>query len=132
MSNLRDKIREKRDTREAIVHVPEWDCDILVRGLKARERDNFEDSLISDDGKGNRRVDRDNARARLAIETCYEPETKERLFQPGDEAWLGEKTASAIERLFDTAQKLSGMTDGDIDELVKNSEATPADSSSTG
>jgi hypothetical protein len=40
---------------------------------------------------------------------------------------LGGKSATALNKLFEVCCKLSGITETDVDELEKNSEATPQD-----
>jgi hypothetical protein len=105
---------------------------VLVRGLTARQRDEFESSILREGSKGRSEIVRENIRAKLVVQTCFDPETKEKLFSPDDAGALGDKSAAALDKLFSAAQRLSGITGEDVDELAKNSEATPADSSSTG
>ena len=42
------------------------------------------------------------------------------MFTDDDVGQLGAVRADVIERLFDVAMRLSGMTPGDVDELAKN------------
>jgi hypothetical protein len=40
---------------------------------------------------------------------------------------LGRKSAAPIERIFDVARKLSGMSDEDIEKLTENFGSDPSD-----
>jgi hypothetical protein len=42
---------------------------------------------------------------------------------------LGKKSAAALNRVFEVAQRLSGITDDDVEELAKNSVGGPSDGS---
>jgi flavoprotein len=53
------------------------------------------------------------------------------LFSDSDVAALGSKSSRSVQRVFNVAQKLSGLSDEDIDELAKNSESDPDDSSTS-
>jgi hypothetical protein len=94
------------------VDVPEWGGQVAVRGLTARERDMFEASIGSS-------VNLDNLRARLVVLTLCD-ENGERLLQDKDATALGKKNAQVVDRLFEVARKMSGMTDADVKELEGN------------
>jgi hypothetical protein len=108
------------DLPRETVSVPEWGGDVLVQGLTAKERDDFEISLSV--GKGKDRQDNfRNLRARLVARAVVD-ESGARLFGDADIAALGSKSASVLQRLFEVAQRLSGFTSADVDELTKNSD----------
>lgn len=114
-------------------YVPEWDrrqpdgtlqrAKVRVRSLTGKERDEFEGESITRRG---RRVDVNmaNMRARL-VSRCTIDSSGARLFSDRDIVMLGQKNASAIDRIFSVAQELSGLTDREIDELVGNSASGP-------
>ena len=101
------------------VEVPEWGGVVRVRGLTASQRDKFEaDSL---QGKGrNTSVNLHNLRARL-VATCLVGESGAPVFAERDIYELGQKSASAIDRIYDVATRLSGIGENDVEELTKNS-----------
>lgn len=120
--SLRDLILNYDDAQHEIVKVPEWgDLEIKVIGLSGAQRDSFENSLIKGIGKKAKSNTR-NMRARLVALTACDPETGKKIFDPADVAQLGKKSAAALDLLFATAQKLSGISDEDVEELEKNSE----------
>jgi hypothetical protein len=113
---------------EQVVLVPEWGGEVLVRGLTGKQRDAFEKSLIVGKGKS-REVNIENARAKLLAFCIIDPETKKPLFSHGEIEALGNKSGKALNRVYDVATELSGIGEEEIEELTKNSEGTPEDTS---
>ena len=101
------------------VDVPELGGFIYIRAMSGVERDAWEKSLIT--GRGKRRdVDTTNVRAKLVARTATD-EKGQRLFDDGDAAALGNLRVDALTKLFAVAQRLSGVTDEDVEELGKHS-----------
>lgn len=100
------------------VNVPEWGGSVLVRGLTARERDQFEDTVVENPGK-NASINGDNIRSKLCV-LCIVDEDGDRLFDDKDVAALGNKSAAALQRVFEVAQRLARFTNKDVEELAKN------------
>lgn len=110
--NLREKIKNANDIQEEIVDVPEWDVKILVRSLTGKERAELLNVCMTPGGQ----VDFKKLYPMLLIATCYDPETKEKIFEPADKDWLNMKSGAVIEKIASVATKLSGLG---TDELVK-------------
>lgn len=110
----RDAILGVQDLKTERVPVPEWGGDIYVRGMSGAERDAFEQSLMVGD-----KFTPDNVRARLAAR-CICDEKGERLFSDADIVVLGAKNAAALDRVYDVAQRLSGIGKKDLDAAIKN------------
>lgn len=129
MTNLltRDAILGASDIKTEDVHVPEWGGTVRVKGLTAAQRDAFEGSSMTGKGK-NTDVNFANIRARLAS-LCIVDESGATIFTSGDVYKLGEKSASALDRVFDVCSRLSGIGEQDIEELSKNSEADQSEGS---
>ncbi len=125
----RDQILAAEDLKRETIDVPEWGGDVIVRSLTGAERDAFEDSVVRQRGK-TRELNLRNARARLVSLSLID-ESGTRLFSDGDVEALGRKSAAALDRVFAAAQRLSGLTENDIDELAKNSESGQSDSSTS-
>lgn len=101
------------------VEVPEWGGSVLVRGMTGTERDLFETEIVLlRDGKKAELV-RENIRAKL-VARCIVDDEGERVFEDADIQALGKKSASALDRIFSVAQRLSGITKEDAEELAKN------------
>lgn len=109
----REMILEADDLGHADVAVPEWGGVVRIRALSGTERDRFEASIA---GNG-KRIRLDNVRAKL-VQACAVDGEGNALFGTADVAALGRKSAAALNRVFEAAQKLSGLTDEDVDELV--------------
>lgn len=123
----RDEILGANDFRIEEVNVPEWGGIVKVKSLSAAERDEFEISIgaLEDEKKRDFR----NLRAKLVALSVVGEDGK-RLFMLEDVIKLGDKNARALDRVFAVAQRLSGLTKKDIDELTKNSGGQSGDSSS--
>jgi hypothetical protein len=119
-----DAILRTNDTREEDVYVPEWKTHVRIRGLTGAQRDAYEASITV--GKGpNQTINARNARAKLIVFCAIRPDG-EPLFRMDQLAALGAKSGSAIQRLFDVARKLSGLSNEDFDELTEGAPDAPA------
>lgn len=124
----RDAIFEADDRPTEDVEVPEWGGSVRLRCLSGRERDKFEASMVKMKKGGKQEDNFENLRARL-VALCIVDENNVRLFQSsGDVIKLGEKSAAALSRVFEAAQKLNGMTSADVEELTEDFEEAPDES----
>lgn len=112
------------------VNVPELGGFVIVQGMSGAQRDAWERSLVVMRRGQRRDINVENIRARLAVR-CLIDEDGRRLFDDTDAGALGNLRADVLQRIFETAQKLSGVSDGDIDELKKSSETAAGSDSVT-
>lgn len=125
----KDDVWQADDSKFEDVPVPEWGGEIRLRGLSGFERDQFEaKSMIK--VKGNKEVNHRNLRARL-VAACAVNEDGSLMFDTGDVLHLGQKSAVALERLFDVARRLSGMTTADVKEMEEDLDSDQSDSSTS-
>ncbi len=97
------------------IHIPEWHTDVYVRILSGIERDTWELRLrdaVSGKGKA-------NLRAALAV-MCLCDESGKRLFKDSDAEALGEKSAVALDRVFDVAKRLNALDEKDVEKIEGN------------
>lgn len=127
MTLTRDQIMSIDDLPTETVEVPEWGGSVIVRGLTAAERDDYELSSVQQRGK-DRVVNLANLRARLVARSVVN-EAGQRLFSDEDAELLGRKSGRAIERIFPTAQRLSGLSKKAVEEIAGNSGSEAADAS---
>lgn len=120
----RDAILGARDLPTEDVEVPEWGGTVRVRGLTGTERDAFEQSIARRKGK-NVELNLRNVRAKLVALSVVD-EQGNRIFSEADVDALGQKSAAALDRIFRVAQRLSGLTDEDVEELTGNSLSIPS------
>lgn len=114
----RDQILDAKDITYEDVEVPEWGGTVRVQALSGAARDQFEAALVAGKGK-NRSVKLDNVRAKMVAASIVDADGK-RLFTDADVRKLGEKSAAALQRVYTVAQRLSGLTDDDAEELAGN------------
>ena len=122
-------ILDVQDIETEKVDVPEWGGHVFVKGMTGMERDTFEASIVQQRGK-DARVNMVNIRAKLAAQTICDEEGV-RLFNDKDIHALGKKSANALQRVFDVAQKLSGITGDDVEELAAELEENPSEGSAS-
>lgn len=118
MALSRDAILQANDLPRETVPVPEWGGDVIVRGLTGTERDAYEAETFRLNGTAVT-TDLTNMRARLVARTLID-EQGNRLFNDGEVMLLGRKSAVALQRVFEAAQRLSGLTASDVEELRGN------------
>lgn len=114
----RNDVMTADDLPRERVEVPEWGGAVDMRTLTSAERDAFEVRMLrdSDDDPESRL---ENLRARL-VAACAVDEDGHCLFSEDDVEALGGKSARAMDRLFDVAQRMNGMGPDAIEDLTKN------------
>ena len=113
------EILAQDDLKYEDVQVPEWGgAWVRVRGMSASQRDEFEASTVQRNDKSVT-TNLQNIRARLCI-MCLVDENGEQLFQHEDTFPLGAKSAAALDRIFQVAQRLNGLREEDVNELAAN------------
>jgi hypothetical protein len=123
--SLREKILAKQDIQEQIVEVSEWEVSILVRGLTGRQRAKLLTEAVDEKGK----PDLQKIYPELVILSSYDPETKEKVFQPTDRDAVVEKSGAALEKIAQVAMKISGLSPETAREAEKNLKETPSEDS---
>lgn len=116
------------DIKIELVNVPEWGGAVYVRGLSGQERDEYEKSMLKIQGT-KRELALRNVRAGLCARSICNVKG-ERLFSDNEITELGKKSSIALDRVWEVAQRLSGLSEEDVEELVKNSETTQSNGSS--
>jgi hypothetical protein len=116
----REAILNAPDIQVEDVDVPEWGGKVRVRGLTGAERDAFEQSIMEQRGR-DMSLNLRNIRAKLVALSVVD-EQNNRIFSDADVKALGQKSAVALQRVFEVAQRLSGLRNEDVEELAKNSE----------
>lgn len=139
----RQQIADADDITEEDVPVPEWGGKVRVRGLTGEQRDEFEGSIIVEKrdpdrkGKTKSSVEHRRLRAKLVVKSVVHPpdspQAGQPMFDETDIGWIAAKSAAALDRVFSTAQRLSGMSDEDVDDLLAGFEkaGTGTDDGST-
>ena len=133
-SLTRADILGANDITKEKVECPEWGGYVYVKALSAAERDAWENSMFEIKQKHGQAPEmipkRENTRARFCAISMVD-ESGTLLFSPADVLALGAKSARALDRVFAVAQRLSGLSNDDMDILEKNLSTTQADTSTT-
>ena len=109
------------------VDVPEWGGKIILRGITATERDDYEQAMVDMSPNGAKRK-LHNVRASLVVR-CIVDEQGEREFADSDAEVLGAKDAAIIDRLWDVCRRLCGMSTEDEVKLAQGFDRAQADTS---
>ncbi|MET9086168.1 phage tail assembly chaperone [Streptomyces sp. NPDC004237] len=130
MALNRDSILKASDIKTETVPVPEWDGDVILRGLTGEELDAYQASRRQVRNAGTKQQElvliQDNARASLLVK-CIIDESGERVFTDQDAGLLGMKNGKVLDKLFDVASALSGLSDDEQEEMEGNSETPTPD-----
>jgi len=110
----KQQILESVDTKTAVVDVPEWGGSVTIATMTGFARDRFEASVMGKNGG----VNTSNLRAKL-VAACVVDEKGKLMFTEEDIIKLGNKSSTALDKIFEAAQKLNRIGDKEIDELAK-------------
>jgi len=119
----REQIVNAKDIKSVIVPCPEWGGSVSVQGLTLEEKDEWSLSISEDKG-----VSIKGATAKLCA-LCMRGDKGKLLFSLDDIEVLQAKSALPMDRIFQAAQELTGIGQGEVEEAVKNSEKTPTEGS---
>jgi hypothetical protein len=125
----RDQILAAMDATIEAVDVPEWGGVVHVRNMTGRQRDQFERSRYKMIGDKVEIIHENTRAALLAVSLCDANGTL--LFTKEDIEALGEKNGAALDRLFDVAQRLSGLRSQELEDKIKNLKRVPSVDSGT-
>lgn len=123
--SLRDSILSASDLVTELVEVPEWGVTVEVRGMSAADRTALIDRASDSGGKLNTSI----LYPAMVLACSYDPDTGERVFQPGDESAIGEKAGLAVERVVQAAMRASGLSEEAADTSGEGSSVSPSDDS---
>lgn len=122
------------DIKSECVSVPEWGGDVMVYGMSGNERDEYESSIVEVSGSGKTQTQTlrmQRVRAKLCSLTIRDEDGR-RMFDDDELDALGGKSSQALQRIFEVAQRLSGLTQEDTEALAKNLESGQAAASGLG
>lgn len=136
----KEQILNARGTRKTeVVDAPAWGGQVIIIGLSGKERDAFEADMVTMGSNGQQKMNLRNVRAKLvgrsivdpadfdieldanekAINATLKPDhLPRRMFTDIEVNDLGDVDALTLQHIFERAQKLSGITKEDVDELI--------------
>ncbi len=115
------KILAAIDIKQEVVETPEWGkgTGVIIQGMTGADRDAYEVSMQVKTGKEKGNMNLENLRARLIAYSAVD-EDGNRIFTESQVEALGKKSAKVLDRLFDAAQRLSGIGVDDVEAYLGN------------
>lgn len=114
------------DLEHRDVPVPEWGGTVRVRGLTARERDQFEFAVAL----ARKDATQANVRASFVGRAIVDADGR-RVLTDGQIGQLAAKSATAVDRVMDVVRELSGMGDDAVEDAAEGFGQADDDGSST-
>lgn len=111
------------------VDVPELGGKVIVKELSGKELDAYQSSLVQMRGK-EAVPNTTNLRAKLVVRSLVDEDGK-RLLTDQDTNALGDLPGRVLNRLYDVAAELSGISEEESEELAGKSEPDPSDDSTS-
>lgn len=112
------------------LYVPEWKGKIRLKMLSAKERDDFETSMVKVGRNGKQQLNNQNFRARLVQLAAVKADGSP-LFTRHDVKSLGELPAAGLQRVFNKINEMSAFSEDDLKELSEDFDETQGDDSSS-
>lgn len=135
---LKDTILAADDLTYEDHPVPEWGVKVRVHGLTGTDRDAYEAKAVAT-RKGGTDIELrlQDFRSKLLVKCLYEFDPKtgktgERIFDDKEASKLGAKSGVVIDRLFDVARRLSGMSPEALADARGNSGTARSGGSTSG
>ena len=111
----RDQILNAKDIKVEKVHVPEWGGDVYLRVISGADRDEYESFVLQSKDRGTVK----NFRAMLLAKAICD-ENGNPIFTNKDIEALGKKNSVVLDRLWQKAMKLNGLTDEEVEKEKEN------------
>jgi hypothetical protein len=123
----REAILSAQDVKDETIDVPEWGGKVRVRAMTADARDAMEQAAFM---AARDKQPLAGVRARI-VARCVIDEQGKLLFSDADIEALGNKSAAALDRIYDVVLRMNAMRQSDVEDLEKNSAAAPGGASSS-
>lgn len=102
------------DSTIKAIDVPQWGGTVHIRTMTGGERDTWE---VYAQGQMAKKVV--NIRAMLCA-ICLCDAGGQRLFKDSEAGQLANKSGSVLDKIYEAAVKLNGLTQAEVDEIEKN------------
>lgn len=111
--------------------VPEWGGGkIRLKHLSAKERDDFESSMVTMTRQGRQKMNNENFRARLVQLAAVKADGSP-MFTRHDIKTLGNLPAAGLQRVFNKINEMSAFSEDDLKDLEADFDETTDDDSSS-
>lgn len=126
--NLRDKILAAQDIPSEKVNIPEWDVELLVKGMSAGDRITLMQNAYDQETQ---QVNMAAVYPDIVVACTFDPESDEPIFTDSDKSALMGKSSAAIETIAAVGLRLSGIGNEQADALGKDSSLSLKEDSSS-
>jgi hypothetical protein len=114
-----EQILAANDLEKEAIDIPEWGGKVWIRTMMADERDSYEQEFVDLRRGYTKKGKMKSVRAKFcALVLC--DENMQRLFTEEQVVALGEKSAKALDRVFEAGLKLNGFSQNDVEVLAGN------------
>lgn len=124
--DLRDKILAAADIPSETVTIPEWDVELLVKGMSAGDRISLMQSAYD---QQTQQVNMAAVYPDVVVSCVFDPKTGDPVFTSADKTAILAKSSAAVEKIADVGLRLSGIGKDADDAAGKDSSFTPSDDS---
>lgn len=119
-----------QDIKYVEMEVPEWGGTVLLKSMSCADRDAFAESVWSGEGAA-RKQNWTGSRERLVALALVDAETRQPMYSINEVGILAQRSADALQRVFDRVQELNGLVSAAVIEAKNVSGGDPtADSTS--
>lgn len=126
--SLKDKILAATDIPSETLRIPEWDVEVLIKGMSAGDRISLMQSAYD---QKTQQVNMAAVYPDVVVSCVHDPETGDPVFTDNDKTAILAKSSAAVEKIADVGLRLSGIGKDADDAAGKDSSLTPNEDSSS-
>lgn len=126
--SLKDKILAATDIPSETLRIPEWDVEVLIKGMSAGDRITLMQNAYD---QKTQQVNMAAVYPDVVVSCVHDPETGDPVFTDNDKTAILAKSSAAVEKIADVGLRLSGIGKDADDAAGKDSSPTPNEDSSS-
>lgn len=121
VTQLRKHIFGINDLSIRKLSVPEWKCNLYIKGMTGKTKEEWEKKVFIETSDGTRKFNSDNFRAKMIASCVYgDSDAKEPLFTEEHYEELELKSAKVLDAILEVVREVNGSTEEAEEEMVKN------------
>ncbi len=121
MASIRQQVKDCKDLKEELYHVPVWEVDILLRSFDGEQREKIITSARRAGKKSGTELDFTPLYPNIVVMCSYEPDNPDKpVFSEADTDWLKKKHGGLLEKIAVKVFQLSAMDEKGLENAEKN------------
>ncbi len=101
--------------------VPEWKCNLYIKGMTGKTKEEWEKKVFIESSDGKRTFNSDNFRAKMIASCVYgDSKAETPLFTEEHYEELEMKSAKVLDMILEVVREVNGSTEEAEEEMVKN------------